>query len=295
VRSLTGWDSAQQVQLRIKTVPDDADPYALQLARTVADWFRTAGIDTGVVPMSEQELHRQTLLGNDFDLFVMRLPPRFRDPDGLYTLLHSRFAEDPGWQNPFGYANIDVDEFLETQRRTNVTGRREALRRLQMTVARTQPFTLLTAPDDVRAIRTTSYTNWRAANLSSPLGYLLLERASDVDEEEDGMLRVAITDRRATMNLNPLSVEFRRTGALTGLLYDPLGYVFENRLTPWLAETWEFSETNPPTARVTLRGGVSWHGRRRGVHVPVARRHDSELGDGRGICPSSVATIPRSE
>ncbi|WP_281259299.1 ABC transporter substrate-binding protein [Salinigranum rubrum] len=61
------------------------------------------------------------------------------------------------------------------------------------------------------------------------------------------------------MNLNPLSVEFRRTGALTGLLYDPLGYVFENRLTPWLAETWEFSETNPPTARVTLRDGVSWH------------------------------------
>ncbi|WP_227015887.1 ABC transporter substrate-binding protein [Haloarcula sp. JP-L23] len=259
VRSLTGWESSQQVRLHIKTVPDDADPYALTLARAVADWFRAAGIDTRITPMSEQELHRQTLLRNEFDLCLMRLPPRFNDPDALYTLLHSRFAEDPGWQNPFGYANLDVDDRLETQRRTNGSQRRNALRQLQLTVARTQPFTLLTVPDDVRAVRTTNYSNWRAASLGSSLGYLSLDRSDDLDSEADGTLRVAITDRRATINLNPLSVEFRRTGTLTGLVYDPLGYVFEDRLMPWLAETWEFSDDRSPTARVTIREGAMWH------------------------------------
>lgn len=259
VRSLTGWESSQQVQLRIKTVPDDADPYALTLARTVADWFRAAGINARITPMSEQELHRQTLLRNEFDLFLMRLPSRFTDPDALYTLLHSRFAEDPGWQNPFGYANLDVDDRLETQRRTTGSQRREALRQLQLTVARTQPFTLLTVPDDVHAVRTTNYSNWRAANLGSSLGYLSLERSDDKESEANGTLRVAITDRRATMNLNPLSVEFRRTGTLTGLVYDPLAYAFEDRLLPWLAETWEFSGDSSPTARVTIREGATWH------------------------------------
>lgn len=259
VRSLTGWESTQQVRLRIKTVPDDADPYALTLARTVADWFRAAGIDARITPMSEQELHRQTLLRNEFDLFLMRLPPRFNEPDALYTLFHSQFAEDPGWQNPFGYANLDVDDLLETQRRTTGSQRRDALRQLQLTVGRTQPFTLLTVPDDIRAVRTTNYSNWRSASLGSSLGYLSLERADGIDSEADGTLRVASTDRRATMNLNPLSVEFRRTGTLTGLVYDPLGYVFEDRLLPWLAETWEFSEDSSPTARVTIREGATWH------------------------------------
>ncbi|WP_256290572.1 ABC transporter substrate-binding protein [Halobellus inordinatus] len=209
--------------------------------------------------MSEQELHRQTLLRNEFDLFLMRLPPRFTDPDALYTLLHSRFAEDPGWQNPFGYANLDVDDHLETQRRTNGSQRRDALRQLQLTAARTQPFTLLTVPDDVRAVRTTNYSNWRASSLDSSLGYLSLERSDDVDSETGGTLRVAITDRRATTNLNPLSVEFRRTGTLTGLVYDPLGYVFQDRLMPWLAETWEFSDDRSSTAQVTIRKGATWH------------------------------------
>lgn len=256
VRSLTGWESPAQVQLQIKTVPDDADPYALQLARTVADWFRAAGIDTGVLPMSEQELHRQSLLRNQFDLFVMRLPP-IRDPDSLYPLLHSQFVGEPGWQNPFGYTNLEVDELLDTQRHTSGARRRDVVEQLQLTLARTQPFTLLTTPDDVRSVRTANYTNWRAEDLSSPLGYLLLERT--VEDGEEGTLRVAMTDRRATVNLNPLAVEFRRTGALTGLLYDPLGYAIDDRLTPWLAETWEFTEDSPPVARVTLRDGATWH------------------------------------
>lgn len=254
-RSLAGWQSPAQVQLEIKTVPDDSDPYALRIARTVADWFDAAGIEVGVVPMSEQELHRQALLRNEFELFVMRLPNLSSDPDMLYTLLHSRFADDPGWQNPFGYANIEVDELLDTQRRTRGTRRRNAVTQLQRTVAQTQPFTMLVVPDDIRAFSPASFTNWRAADLDSPLGYLMLDREPD----GNGTLRVVVTDRRATTNLNPLAVEFRRTGALTGLIYDPLGYVIDGRLTPWLADTWEFTSSSPLVARVSLRDDTTWH------------------------------------
>jgi peptide/nickel transport system substrate-binding protein len=258
-RTLAGWQSSKQVQLRIKTLPADADPYALQLARAVAEWFRTAGIDAGVVPMAETELLRQILLRNEFGLFVVRLPARFHDPDALYTLLHSRFADAPGWQNPFGYTNLDVDELLETQRRTHGERRRDALAELQLTLARTQPFTLLAVPDDIRAARTTTYTNWRSVDLRSPLGYLLLDRRTDAGNGgDDATLRIATTDRRATTNLNPLSAEYRRDGVLTGLLYDPLAYASDGELVPWLAESWGFPET-PHTARVSLRDGVTWH------------------------------------
>ena len=36
VRRLAGWRSPEQVELQIKTLPADALPYALELARTVA-------------------------------------------------------------------------------------------------------------------------------------------------------------------------------------------------------------------------------------------------------------------
>lgn len=260
VRRLAGWQSPAQVQLRIKTLPADADPYALQLARTVAAWFDEAGIDAGVVPMAEEELLRQTVLRNEFDLFVMRLPARFRDPDGLTTLLHSRYADAPGWQNPFGFASLDVDEMLETQRRTNGRQRLETLEELQLTIARSQPFTMLTVPDEIRTAQTTAYTGWRLAELRSPLGYLMLDRRDDTDEQrEDATLRLALTDRRATTNLNPLSVEFRRSGILTGMLYDPIAHTVDDKLLPWLAESWTFTESAPPVARIDLREGMQWH------------------------------------
>jgi len=256
VRTLAGWQSSQQVRLRIKTLPADADPYALKVARAVAGWFDAAGVDAGVVPMAEQELLRQTLLRNEFDLFVMRLPPRHRDPDALYALLHSRYADAPGWRNPFGYADLDVDDLLDAQRRTDGADRADVLGELQRTIARTQPFTVLVVPDDVAAARTDRFGNWRSVDLASPLGYLSLARAGDDGETT---LRLAVTDRRATSNLNPLSVEFRRDGILTGLMYDPLGYDVRGEVRPWLAEAWWFVRDDPPVARVTIREGVTWH------------------------------------
>ncbi|KPN31466.1 hypothetical protein SY89_02213 [Halolamina pelagica] len=220
-RNLTGWRSTQPITFRIKTLPADADPYALALARQIASWFRAAGIETDVLPMAEQELRRQSLLRTEFDLFVMRLPEKFRDPDALTTLLHSRFADAPGWQNPFGYTNLAADEALERQRRTDGAVRRQALEGLQRTVARTQPFTLLTVPDDIRAARSPAGPNWQATDFRSPVGFLRLAGEYD-SESEAPVLRVVSTDRRPTTNLNPLAVEFRRSGVLTGLLYDPL-------------------------------------------------------------------------
>jgi len=152
-----------------------------------------------------------------------------------------------------------VDALLERQRRVSGERRREVLERLQSTVARTQPFTILTVPDSIRAARSDTYTNWRSVDLNSPLGYLGLEPAADAPEQDETTLRIATTDRRATTNLNPLSVEFRRNGVLTGLLYDPLGYVAGDELTPWLAESWGFRESDPPAARLRLREGLTWH------------------------------------
>lgn len=253
-RTLTGWQSHDPVKLRIKTLPADSDPYALELARTVAAWFRDAGIETSVLPMAEQELRRQTLLRNEFDLFVMRLPSRFTDPDALYTLLHSRYTDEPGWKNPFGYTNMDVDAALEAQRVADSDSRRDVLDGLQWTVARTQPFTLLTVPDDIRAAREDRFTGWDEADLGTSAGYFALDPVGEVDE-----LRAVTTDERATANLNPLSVEFRRNGTLMGLLYDSLGTVSDGEILPWLASTWAISERGETSVRVQIRDGVRWH------------------------------------
>ncbi|PSQ05948.1 ABC transporter substrate-binding protein [Halobacteriales archaeon QS_6_71_20] len=275
IRSVSGWESSTQVRLDIKTVPADADPYALRIARQLREWYRAAGIDARVTPMSEQELFRQVLLNREFDAFVARMPARFRTPDSLFPLLHSRFVETPGWQNPFGYADLEVNELLETQRRTTGRRRAEAAATLQTEIARTQPFTVLAFPDDIRAARPDRFRGWQGADLRSPTGYLSLDRTAPGRERgtADGTtataeaasdrrtLRVATTDPRATANLNPLAVEFRRGDAVTGLLYDSLGYETDEGTTePWLAESWAFSEVDDAhVARVTLRPGTTWH------------------------------------
>lgn len=265
IRTVAGWESSTQVSLEIKTVPADADPYALRIARQVAEWLRVAGIDAQVTPMDRTELLRQVLIQNDFDLFVARLPDRFRKPTVLYPLLHSRFADAAGWQNPFGYTNLDVDDMLETIRAASRDQQSDVVARLQRTVARTQPFTVIAFPDDIRAARSDHYTNWRAVNLRSPEGYLSLERVGDGEVVSDASdaastLRVAVTDRRPTENLNPLTVEFRHDGLFTGLLYDSLGRGPEGRpVEPWMAESWAFSGNDSPHATVRLRSGLSWH------------------------------------
>lgn len=267
---MTGWQTPDQVSLDIKTVPVDTDPNALRITRLVAEWLTAAGIDTTVTPMAEQELLRDVLLNHEFDLFVFRAPSQIDDPDALYSLLHSKFAVSRGWQNPFGYTNLDVDDALETQRRTAGADRRDAIARLQRTIARTNPFTVVCHPDDIRAARTDRFTNWRYTNPSAPFGYLWVDRAEHdrdgIPEEDAGVtdmttLRVIVTDARATENLNPIAVEFRGAGVFTGLLYDALGYrTAEDAIEPWLASSWSITEGDVgPVARVELQDELSWH------------------------------------
>lgn len=283
-RTLTGWQSHDPVQLRIKTLPADDDPYALELARTVGEWFTEAGIETNVLPMDEQELLRQTLLRNEFELFVMRLPARFTDPDALYSLLHSRYTDEPGWKNPFGYANLDVDSALEAQRVADAETRHDLIDGVQWTVARTQPFTLLTVPDDIRAAREDRFSGWDVADLDTSLGYFALEPVGEEDE-----LRVVTTDERATTNLNPLSVEFRRNGTIVGLLYDSLGTVSDGEIVPWLASTWGVSEGEELSMRVQLRGDTRWHDDEPLTADDVVFTYDliadTALGDGEDEAP----------
>lgn len=258
-RSIAGWQSREQVSLQIKTLPADADPYALWIARSVAGWFGDAGIDVSVVPMAKEELLRQVLLNNDFDVFVTTLPTQRRTPDSLYALLHSRFAETSGWQNPFGFADFDVDDLLDTQRRETGARRRTALADLQRSLARSQPFTVVAFPDDIRTARIGAYRNWQTVDLRTPQGYLNLERNAR-EEGADTVLRIASTDGRPTENLNPLAVEHRREGLLTGLLYDALGIEVGGERVPWLAASWEFERAGGrPRATVRLREDVRWH------------------------------------
>ncbi|MFD1585648.1 ABC transporter substrate-binding protein [Halorientalis brevis] len=261
LRSIFGWQIDGSVSLKIGTLPADTDPYALRIARQVKAWFSAAGINTQVVPTAEKELRQQVLLQHGFDVFVGRMPHAEPRPDTLYSLLHSTGVPSPGWQNPFGYANLGVDDLLETQRRTTGQERRNAVAAMQRSLARTQPFSIVGFPDDIRAVRTDRYANWENADLRSPLGYLALSRAEG-EVETPGELRVVTTRGRTVGNLNPLAVEFRDRGPITDLLYDSLGrrYGENGGIEPWLATSWQFVENSEtPRLDVQLRPNAVWH------------------------------------
>jgi peptide/nickel transport system substrate-binding protein len=260
LQALLGWRGGGQTSLRIKTLPADADPYAQRLARAVEGWLDAAGIDARTVPTAEDELQRQILVNHQFDLFVGRTPDVPREPDALYPLLHSTGVLAPGWRNPFGYSNAQVDDLLERQRRVTGTERRDAVTTLQQTVARTQPFSILGFPETIRAVRDDRFVGWAQANLDSPLGYLALE-ATAAAGSKPRTLRLGTTYQQEIENLNPLWVRYRDDTILTNLLYDSLGRTYDgDRVEPWLADSWEFERRSDDLrATVRLRPNQRWH------------------------------------
>lgn len=256
-RTIVGWPSGGAIALDIKTVPADDDPYAPRIARRVAEWFRAAGLKVQVTLLPDEELRRQVLLNHEFDVFVARTPEPIRDPDALYPMLHSTADARLGWQNPFGYTDPRVDEYLARQRRTTGSRRRAVVADLQHVVAKSAPFGVVAFANTIYTAREDRFTGWDRTDLTSPLGYLALDGA---DGDEGQPLRLVTTDPRVTENMNPLTVEFRDRTRLTDLLYDPLGRVIEGKRRPWVAADWSFARAEDGLrATVRLRPDVQWH------------------------------------
>lgn len=269
IRSIVNRDQAEQVSVRIKTMPADEDEVAVTLARHLADNLEAAGVDVRLSLMPENELLRDVLINHDFDLYVATHPGA-TDPDFLRPLTHSRFAGETGWQNPFGFADLTVDDLLEEQRRTRGRSRRMTVEDVQREVVRQQPFASVVVSDDVWAVREDAFVGWQEFGLDSPLTYLSLQPSTDEPIGEgpgdgtpvrEGPLRVVSTDDRLTKNSNPIAVEFRNRGTFMGLLYDSLAREYDGRLQPWLAESWSWEEgpDGTLTLTATLREDLTWH------------------------------------
>jgi len=257
-RSILNRSSPSTVAVEIKTPPADADRTATLIARHLAGNLDAVGIDATLDILPPVELYREVLLNGEFDIFVSQLPP-VEDPDELRTMLHSVFAEEAGWQNPYSFTDLTLDEHLETQRTTRGLDRRDVIGDLIDMVEREQPLTTVAYPDAIRAVRSGGFRGWHQYAPRSPLTYVALER--DEREESDGetTLQVSTTDPRVTQNLNPLAVEYRGSQTFTRLLYDPLVYRTGSERLPWLAESWEWAQSGETAVQIQLRPGLVWH------------------------------------
>ncbi len=259
VRSIVNRSSPETVSLTVTAPPADSDRRATLIARHLVSNLEDAGVSATLNILPETELLREVLLNRNFELFVARLPA-VADPNEYYGLLHSSFAGESGWQNPYGFANIATEENIDRQRRTAGESRVKAVTALTESIVKNQPFTTIGYPEEIRAIRTDRFTGWEAHGIRQPLSYLGLERAEAVTDDEELPLKLAAIDARVSQNLNPLAVEFRQTEPFTDLLYDPLLRRIEDELVPWLARSWEFEEGDDnATLTVSLRPGQLWH------------------------------------
>jgi len=259
LRNIRAHDSPDQLSLTIKAVSSDADPFAIDVARTLASNLQTVGVSARVTPVTVEELHRQVLVNADFDLYVGQFPATTAvDPDDLYPFLHSTFTSEPGWQNPFGYTSLDLDDLLERQRQSSDERRARTVTEIQHHLAREVPFLTLVFPDHLTAVRAESDADWNTdSGVRSSVGLLAAEPTESGESPDE--LRLATADPRITENWNPLAVEFRENGSLTGLLYDPLARRHREAgdFGPWLARDWTWSGDDAAT--VTLRDDLAWH------------------------------------
>jgi peptide/nickel transport system substrate-binding protein len=259
-RSILNRESPSTVSVEVKTPPADDDRVATLIARHLKENLNAVGIDVTLNFLPPVELYREVLLNGEFDAFVSRLPP-LTDPDQLRTLLHSVFAEESGWQNPYSFADLTADEHLDEQRTEMGVDRRTHTSDVIDLLKREQPLTTVADPDAIRGVRPGRFTGWHQYSPRSPLSYFALNRGEqvDVDGSEPVTLRISTRDKRLTRNLNPLAVEFRDTGTFIQFLYEPLMYREDADRIPWLAERWEWDQSGTTTARVQLRPDLSWH------------------------------------
>ncbi|ELZ00448.1 family 5 extracellular solute-binding protein [Natrialba asiatica DSM 12278] len=217
VRSIVNRNEVEQLSLTITTLSADGDRESIQLAQDIGATLEAAGIDIEIDMQSREAFRRSILINHDFDIYVGRHPGDIR-PDFLYETLHSKFADESGWQNPFGFTNLTFDTYLERQQRAGGEEREQAVNQTLEALALEQPFVPICVPHEFRLVRTDRFDGWKQGHLATRMGYLGL----DPPTTEEAVLRAAHTDSRPSQNLNPLAVEFRNRGLVTGLLYDSL-------------------------------------------------------------------------
>ncbi|QSW98368.1 ABC transporter substrate-binding protein [Haloterrigena alkaliphila] len=260
VQSVVNGDGNEHMSLSIVTVPGDAGPETVQIARHLERNLKEIGINASLTMRSPADFLEKVLIDHDFDIYVGRHPADY-DPDFLYEALHSTYATESGWQNPFGFDRWSFDSLLEDQRRADGEDRRRDIAEVLDGIANEKPFQPICRPDEVRIARTDRFEGWDETLFPTRSAYLGLDPVSDTDR-----LNALVTDARASQNLNPLSATTRDRGTVVDLLYDSLGTVVDGEVTAWLAESWEFepasdeSDDSPgTTATVTLREDCRFH------------------------------------
>ena len=282
LQDLVTRDNIDQLSLTITTLPADSDRESIRIANELEATFTNVGIDVSFDVRSGVDFLRTVLYDHEFDICIMRHPGG-TDPDYLYEALHSLYADESGWQNPFGYTNLAVDGLLEKQRQAEGGERRDAVTDALEAVATEQPFTPICVPQEHRAIRPDRFDGWDDGHLATRRGYLGLEPAAGVET-----LRASHTDARPTENLNPLAVDYRGRGTITELLYDSLATDdITGDVQPWFARSWEW---NGSTMDVRLRNGCTFHDGQPITADDVAFTYrflqDMSLGNHEGTSPA---------
>ncbi|WP_233263411.1 ABC transporter substrate-binding protein [Halorhabdus sp. CUG00001] len=283
-RTLVNRRSPEQVSVTIKTVPADDDEASVEIARRFQEHMAAVGINATINLQDEAVFLRDVVLNNDFDVYVGRFPPRV-EPDFLRATLHSQFVSEPGWQNPFGLSDLELDEALSAQRTLTGSSRRRTIEEIATSIATIQPLLPICFPTESIVVQTDRFEGWPDDGQLTPLDYLHVQASSDGTASDVTRLAVSYTDARITQSLNPIAVEYRRRGTITGLLYDSLARRHDGTLRPWLASRidWE-TETAKTTATISLRDGATWHDGRSLTASDVAFTYrffdDTTLGDG---------------
>jgi peptide/nickel transport system substrate-binding protein len=253
LRNLVGRERAQQLSLSIATLPASYDPYAVRIANELAANLEQAGINAGPPePMEPVALLRQVLINHDFDIYVLQYPSE-GNPGELRSMLYSTYGEEAGWQNPFGFTNLEMDDRLDAQMEAEPGDRVDAVRETQKQLVSQQPFTILGFPDHIAGVRTDGATGWSNGGLPDTSAYFRLDAAAETDE-----LTLLLRDPRLTRNRNPIAVEHRNRGVVMGLVYDSLVRSLGGVSTPWLAREIDWENDDGLAATIHLRE-TSWH------------------------------------
>ncbi|MFW6448189.1 MAG: ABC transporter substrate-binding protein [Halobacteriota archaeon] len=249
IRNIVGRDDPERVSLSIAALPAEADPVPIRIANRLRSNLQAIGIETSVDLLSLDSFRLDVLVNHDFDIAIARHSAA-RDPDFLYATLHSRFAPESGWQNPYGFTDLELDEALLEQRGRSGSARRAIIGEILERISREQPFNPIAFPIERRAYRMDRIGRVDGKPFDGGFDLYNLSTKRTLDA-----MTLALGDPAPTRNLNPLSVEFRDRGLVMGLLYDQLAVETPAGVTPWLASEIEWSDS---TATITLRE-ARWH------------------------------------